>query len=76
MSVLVLDAPVDEVVEQYARQWTRWSRSPGHVTERSVGEAHLTDLWTDVAGGDMWNLLVVEEPGRPTFGLVDTGTDP
>ena len=69
-SVIVFDAPVEELVDAYARQWVDYSGDDGIIQTETLGDVRLTLLTVDEGSGDYWYLTVAEEPGQPTLGFV------
>jgi hypothetical protein len=78
-SVVVLDRPAPDVVSAYVRQWrARAGAEPTpdamYVTEDNG--RRLTAGGLGEAGGDEWTIDVIEEDGVPTYGLIQSSTDP
>jgi hypothetical protein len=74
-SVLRVDGDPAAVVDAYAEQFAERSHEPTAVDRWDVGAARVTNVVADQAGGDKWYLTVTEEPGQPTWALVETATD-
>jgi hypothetical protein len=74
-SVLRVDGDPADVVDAYAEQFAERSREPLAVHHWDVGTARVTNVAADQAGGDKWYLTVTEEPGEPTWALLETATD-
>jgi hypothetical protein len=71
-SVLVFDAPVERLVDAYARQWAGYSHDPGVIRSETIGDVRLTFLTVEEGGGDEWYLTVAEEPDEPTYAFVSS----
>jgi hypothetical protein len=63
------------VVDAYAGQLAERSHEQIAVHHWEVGTARVTNVVADQAGGDKWYLTLTEEPGQPTWALVETATD-
>jgi hypothetical protein len=75
-SVLRVDDDPAEVIDAYAGEFAERSHERVVVGHRDIGSTRVTNVVADQAGGDKWYLTVTEEPGQPTWALVETTTDP
>jgi hypothetical protein len=78
-SVVVLDRRAPDVVSAYVRQWRAQAgptSTPDAVAIAVESGHRLTVGGVDEAGGDGWTIHVVEEDGVPTYGLIESSTDP
>jgi hypothetical protein len=74
-SVLRVDGDPADVIDAYAEQMAGRSHEPVAVHRWDIGTASVTNVVADQAGGDKWYLTVTEDPGGPTWALVETFTD-
>jgi hypothetical protein len=54
---------------------TSGSRHPASIQEIDGDGATTTVVVVDVEGGPRWKLTAVEEPGQPTYALLETFYD-
>jgi hypothetical protein len=74
-AVLEVTGDPSEVLHRYVQQLTRSGLSgPSEVVE-TAGDAQLTKVWLDEAGGDGFKLTLVERPGRPKWLIIEGSHD-
>jgi hypothetical protein len=75
-AVVAITGGLDEVVDTYADQFARQSGERAVIRSAQLGGRRVTSVIGSQAGGDSWSLTIVDHNGQPTFGLVETSTDP